>query len=592
LTVNNVPPTASVSGPGTGVVGQVLTFTLGASDPSPVDRAAGFTYALDWGDGTAQAPDLQTFGPTGGNGSGLPVSHIYTQAGSYTVQVTATATDNDTSAPATLSQPITINPVTSANLQSAITGQPAPTVTIEAATPTDAQTVVTAVNGLNVQTAPVAVQIDLSSGSFTDIVASPPAGVTLILNGTGGGTIVGHSPALTVSSGNVVVTGFTITTPTDSPTILVTGGSLTLRNDTIQESTGFGGAAISVTGGTVDLGTSASPGGNTLNINGAGTFVHNSTSNPVAAVGDTFTVNGIPLAPSGLSGIVWEDFNDDGQVDFGEKGIGGMTVTLTGADDLGNAVNLSQLTDSDGAYVFLNLRPGNYSITETQPASYLQGTDSVGTAGGSLTAADQFFVQLGVQVNGLNYNYGERPAAGGGVHSGQTAGIGFWNNKNGQALLKALNGGSTSTQLGNWLAATLPNAFGIHAGSNNLTGKSNAAVAALFQSDFLQKGVKLDAQVLATALSVNVTNVTLDPTKVAAQYGFTVSGDGAGTATANVGGNGDAFGVADNSTLTLMDLLLATDAQAVNGLLYNGNTTKRNGANSVYSAVNQAGNIG
>ena len=141
------------------------------------------------------------------------------------------------------------------------------------------------------------------------------------------------------------------------------------------------------------------------------------------------------------------------------------------------------------------------------------------------------------------------------------------------------------------LANTLPNIFGANDGSSDLAGKNNAAVAALFQSDFLLKGVKLDAQVLATALSIYATNATLDPTKVAASYGFTVSGNGAGTATVNVGSNGDAFGVANNSTMTLMDLLLATDAEAVNGVLYNGNATKRNEANNVYSAVNQAGDI-
>ena len=116
-------------------------------------------------------------------------------------------------------------------------------------------------------------------------------------------------------------------------------------------------------------------------------------------------------------------------------------------------------------------------------------------------------------------------------------------------------------------------------------------MAALFQQDFVQKGVKLDAQVLATALSVYATSVTLDPTQAAASYGFTVSGDGAGTATANVGSNGDAFGVANNSTLMLMDLLLAADAQAVNGVLYGGNAAERNEANAVFSAVNQAGGI-
>jgi hypothetical protein len=296
------------------------------------------------------------------------------------------------------------------------------------------------------------------------------------------------------------------------------------------------------------------------------------------------------LQPAGLSGTVFEDFNDDGQVDFGEKGIGGVKIALTGTADLGNAVSLLQLADSDGAYGFLNLRPGTYYLTETQPAGYLQGVDTVGTAGGSLVATDQFKVPLAAGVNGLNYNYGERPAATGPVQKGQTAGIGFWNNKNGQALILALNGGGPSHELGDWLAATFVNLYGANSG-NDLAGQTNAYVAALFQQDFLQKGVKLDAQVLATALSVYATNVTLDSTRAAAAYGFTVSGYGVGTATVNVGGNGDAFGVTNNTTLTVMDLLLATNNQAVMGLLYNGNTAMRNEANAVFSTLNDAGNI-
>ena len=78
---------------------------------------------------------------------------------------------------------------------------------------------------------------------------------------------------------------------------------------------------------------------------------------------------------------------------------------------------------------------------------------------------------------------------------------------------------------------------------------------------------------------------------VAAYYGFVVSGDGAGAAAWGVGPNGDAFGGANNTTLTVMDLLLATDYQAINGLLYNGNAARRNEANGVYSALNQAGSI-
>jgi hypothetical protein len=45
----------------------------------------------------------------------------------------------------------------------------------------------------------------------------------------------------------------------------------------------------------------------------------------------------------------------------------------------------------------------------------------------------------------------------------------------------------------NWLPATLPNLYGASAGGSNLTGKSNTAVAALLHTDFLLKGVKLDA---------------------------------------------------------------------------------------------------
>jgi ELWxxDGT repeat protein/VCBS repeat-containing protein len=477
------------------------------------------------------------------------------------------------------------------SLQAALNGLGAGgTLNVQTPTPEHAHDLIAAANALDPATTPTStLVVDLSNQTIQDTIVNVPPQVTVqFVNGT----FIGGSPALVVSSGVVIVRNSVFLNSTDAPAILVTGGRLVLRNDTIQESTGYGDPAIAVTGtGTVDLGTASSPGGNTININGAGAFAQNTTATPIAAVSDTFTVNGLPLTPSTLSGTVFEDFNGNGQIDFGENGIANVLITLAGTDDLGNAVSQSQRTDSDGAYVFLNLRPGSYTITETQPAGFAQGIDSVGTAGGSLAATDQFSVPLGVEVNGENYNFGEQPSGTGPLNKGQTAGIGFWNNKNGQALILALNGGPSSHQLGDWLAATLPNTFGANAGSNDLAGKTNASVAALFQSDFVVKGVKLDAQVLATALAVYATNATLDPTQVAANYGFIVSGDGVGAATWNVGTAGDAFGVANNTTMTVMDLLLATDDQAINGLLYNNNATKRHEANAVYSALNQAGSI-
>ncbi|SIO62603.1 Cadherin domain-containing protein [Singulisphaera sp. GP187] len=299
----------------------------------------------------------------------------------------------------------------------------------------------------------------------------------------------------------------------------------------------------------------------------------------------------ITVATSSLSGTVFVDFNNDGQVDFGEQGIAGATVHLTGTDDLGRAVDQVLQTDLDGAYVFRFLRPGNYRVNETQPAGYAQGTNTVGTVGGT-TSGDAFAVTLAADLTGLNYNFGERPAATGSLQRGQTAGIGFWNNKNGQALIKSLNNGPTSTQLGNWLAVTLPNLYGATAGACSLAGKTNAQVAAFYQSRFVLKGTKVDAQVLASALSVYVTNATLDSSHVAERYGFTVTQYGFGaTGLFNVGSYGSVFGVANNTQVTVLDLLFAVDDRSAVGVLFKGDTVKRLIADLVFGLINEIGGI-
>jgi hypothetical protein len=117
--------------------------------------------------------------------------------------------------------------------------------------------------------------------------------------------------------------------------------------------------------------------------------------------------------------------------------------------------------------------------------------------------------------------------------------------------------------------------FGASTGSDNLDGKSGAYIASLFQSRFVVKEQKLDAEVRATALAIYVTAGTLDSTGVGTHSGFLVGGNGVATATFNVGTNGAAFGVADNTTMTVMDLLLAANAQSINDVLYNGSTVNR-----------------
>jgi hypothetical protein len=304
----------------------------------------------------------------------------------------------------------------------------------------------------------------------------------------------------------------------------------------------------------------------------------------------TATVTLEVLKPASLSGFVFLDLDNDGAIDIGEPGLAGVRLALTGTDDLGHAIERAESTDGNGFYAFYDLRPGAYYLAEAQPAGYLQGVNSVGTAGGSLVALDQFFIELAKGADGLNYNFGERPATTNPVQPGQTAGIGFWNNKNGQALVKSLNGGATSKQLGNWLATNFPNLYA------SLAGKTNSEVAAYYQGRFSVKGQKLEAQVLATALAVYVTNQSLAGT-AAVPYGFVVTAEGVGAATFNVGSRGEAFGVANGTELTVMDLLRATDRMSKNGVLYEDldpvrMKRLRDLANALYTDLNEAGAIG
>jgi Ca2+-binding RTX toxin-like protein len=82
----NSPPTAAIASNG-GYRGENIEFTFSASDPSPQDQAANFTYRIDWdGNGTI---DQTVVGP----GSGMTLTRQFFASGNHTVK--ATATDKD-----------------------------------------------------------------------------------------------------------------------------------------------------------------------------------------------------------------------------------------------------------------------------------------------------------------------------------------------------------------------------------------------------------------------------------------------------------------------------------------------------------------
>ena len=207
VVVVNVAPTPAIQGFSSGLATEVLNFTASATDPSTVDQAAGFAYSVNWGDGSP----VQAIAQTAGNGSGVSLSHPFTTAGTFTVTLSATDKDNGTGS---ISSTVTVLAVTSANLQTVINQQGS--FTFQATTDAQAQSVTTALNGLSAQATPTTLTLNLGSGSYNDTTAHPPAGTTLVINGSGGTTtIVGHSPALVVTGGNVILSNMTLVTATD-----------------------------------------------------------------------------------------------------------------------------------------------------------------------------------------------------------------------------------------------------------------------------------------------------------------------------------------------------------------------------------------
>jgi hypothetical protein len=351
IKVTNVAPTPALSGFITALATEQLTYKLSATDPSPVDTTAGFTYKINWGDGSA----VQTVSRTANNGTGVSLTHVFTTAGTYTVSLTATDKDGGAT---TITKTVTVLAATSANLQTVITQQGS--ITTVDPDNTTAQTMVNAVNGLAAQSKPVTITMQLGSGSFTDTSGAPHAGITLVLSGSGSSTtIVGHSPALQVSAGNVIITDLTLVTDTNSPALVISGGDVTLRNVDIEGSNTGSQPALDITGGIVDLGTADDPGGNTFDDNGTGQLISNTGANGVSAVGDTWQVGDTTLSnPYRIKDEIFDALNPGG---------GGLVIYVPGNDYVSVHGGIIQLgVDAVAAGGTVNVEAGgkfkNYTV--------------------------------------------------------------------------------------------------------------------------------------------------------------------------------------------------------------------------------------
>lgn len=203
-----------------------------------------------------------------------------------------------------------------------------------------------------------------NDGLFNGTDVSIP-GVTVTLSGVDalGGTVT--QALVTDGSGNYAFTGllpgtYDLTETTQPATAL--GATLPAGYTTT-----FAGRTTAGTGGTP--GTATAPSVAPSRITGI------QVTSGQASVNNWFG----ELLPSSISGRVFFDAGDDGAFGAGDAALGSVTLTLTGIDDLGNAVNLSTTTGTGGTYTFAGLRPGTYTVQEpTQPTGTADGKTTPG----------------------------------------------------------------------------------------------------------------------------------------------------------------------------------------------------------------------
>lgn len=116
------------------------------------------------------------------------------------------------------------------------------------------------------------------------------------------------------------------------------------------------------------------------------------------------------ILSSSIAGNVYEDADGDLVRDPGEVPISNILIELL---DGNGSVVASTRTDAAGNYQFQNLRPGTYTLRETQPAGYLQGGQKAGSEGGNDSVADLISaIAIGSGVQALRYDFCEqRPAS-------------------------------------------------------------------------------------------------------------------------------------------------------------------------------------
>ena len=194
------------------------------------------------------------------------------------------------------------------------------------------------------------------------------------------------------------------------------------------------------------------------------------------------------------------------------------TATLSGGDDPTGSITFTLYSPSD-TLLDTETVTVNGDGTYSTPKGYtLPSNAAAGTYQWDASYSGNAYNNAAIDNN----DPAEQVAVSSGVCPGQTAPLSYWCGSQGQSLINCLNGGSSCTNLGSWLANTCPNLFG------NLSRCTNSQVASYCNT--LNSGnsnQQACGQVLATAISCYVTNSNLAG-NAGQSCGFNVTSNGTG----------------------------------------------------------------
>jgi len=241
-------------------------------------------------------------------------------------------------------------------------------------------------------------------------------------NGEDSFTYVAHDG--TSDSAETTVT-LTVAAMPDAPTGVVDAYSV-LQDEMLEVNAADGVLSndFDVDGDSLTATLVSGPTNGTLSFNDDGSFTYTPDAEFIGMDSFTYMANDGGLdssevtvdltvgltAPSSLSGYVFADTNNDGIRDAVERALGGVTITLSGTDLFGEAVDaMTTVTDANGQYEFRDLLGGEYTITESQPEFMRNGMDTLGSLGGDNGDAmdNQLSVTLEADMDGKEYNFGE-----------------------------------------------------------------------------------------------------------------------------------------------------------------------------------------